>query len=63
MKNNKKIKILDLFAGGQSVKKALKNENIEYKGIDILAPSLNDNIIFDLSQDNIVEKLKKELNG
>ena len=52
------IKILDLFSGTQSVKKALDLMNIEYEyyGIDIYSPE-DDNIILDLSQDNIVEKV------
>ena len=52
------IKILDLFSGTQSVKKALDLMNIEYEyyGIDIYSPE-DDNIILDLSQDNIVNKV------
>ena len=52
------IKILDLFSGTQSVKKALDLMNIEYEyyGIDIYSPE-DDNIILDLSQNNIVEKV------
>lgn len=97
------IKILDLFAGTQSVKKMLtekykieywvcvyKNSTfkngalvwrglpvwkgyretdkeksyqvVEYIGIDIESPE-NENFIFDLSQTNIVEKLKHFLKG
>ena len=52
------FKILDLFSGTQSVKKGLDLLNIEYEyyGIDIYSPE-EENIILDLSQDNIVEKL------
>ena len=75
------IKVLDLFAGTQSVKKALEekygiekwyqsnkndflwigwdyysNQFIEYIGVDIYSPE-GQNLIFDLTQDNIVEKL------
>ena len=55
----KTIKILDLFSGTQSVKKAFPNS--EYIGIDIFQPNNNDNIILDLSQDNIIEKLLEKL--
>ena len=51
------VKILDLFAGTQSVKKALNNYNIDYKGVDIKG----DNIILDLSQNNIIKRLKSKL--
>lgn len=79
------IKVLDLFAGTQSVRKALNemykivywhydngihygyDENqyenppiIEYIGIDIYSPEAQ-NIHLDLTQDNIVEKLKEVL--
>lgn len=54
----KPIKVLDLFAGTQSVRKALELANIpfEYIGIDIYSPE-KENTILDLSQDNIVDKL------
>lgn len=56
------FKVLDLFSGTQSVKKGLKKMNIdfEYYGIDIYSPE-EENIILDLSEENIVEKLKKKL--
>lgn len=56
------LKILDLFAGTQSTRKAIELMTIEYdyKGVDIYSPE-EENIIFDLSQDNIVEKLKEVL--
>jgi len=52
------IKILDLFSGTQSVRKALDDMDIEYEyyGIDIYSPE-RENIILDLSQDDIVNKL------
>ena len=52
------IKVLDLFSGTQSVKKALVLNEIEheYYGIDIYSPE-EENIILDLSQDNIVDKV------
>ena len=52
------IKILDLFSGTQSVRKALDLYNVEYEyyGIDIYSPE-EDNIILDLSQDDIVNKV------
>lgn len=52
------IKILDLFSGTQSVRKALDLHNVEYEyyGIDIYSPE-EDNIILDLSQDDIVDKV------
>lgn len=56
--------------GTQSVRKALEplvcrdpnniGQGLDYKGIDIYSPE-GENIIFDLSQDNIVEKLKEVL--
>lgn len=54
-----KIKILDLFAGTQSVKKALNEYGVEYEyyGIDIIEP----NIILDLSQEDIVNKVVEAL--
>ena len=60
--NKKKIKILDLFSGTQSVYKAIKNLNydFDYKGLDIFSPQ-RENIIFDLSQENIIPKLLKLL--
>lgn len=64
------IKILDLFAGTQSVKKALfpiiqrnswdKAAYLDYKGIDIYSPE-GKNIILDLSQDDIICKLTEKL--
>ena len=53
------LKILDLFAGTQSVKKALDQLNIDYEyyGIDIIEP----NIILDMTQDDIVNKLINHL--
>lgn len=56
------IKVLDLFAGTQSVRKALDEMGIEYeyKGIDIYSPE-GENIILDLTQDNIIEKIKEKL--
>ena len=52
------LKVLDLFSGTQSVKKALDLMNIEYEyyGIDIYSPE-DDNLILDLSQDDIVNKV------
>ena len=52
------IKVLDLFSGTQSVRKALdqKGTSYEYYGIDIYSPE-EKNIILDLSQNNIVEKV------
>jgi hypothetical protein len=54
----KKFKILDLFSGTCSVKKALDTMDIEYEyyGIDIYSPE-EENLILDLSQDDIVDKL------
>lgn len=57
---SEKIKVLDLFAGTQSVRKALKGLNIDYKGIDIYSPE-GENLILSLSQPFIIEKLKKLL--
>ena len=54
------IKVLDLFAGTQSVKNALNEFDIDYKGIDIYSPE-GENIILDLTQDNIVERLLEKL--
>lgn len=80
------IRILDLFAGTQSVRKAItelfkiyswsftdgvwygqrlehigsSKTTVEYIGIDIYSPEFQ-NIHFDLTQDNIVEKLKEVL--
>lgn len=56
------IKVLDLFAGTQSVRKALDEMGVEYeyKGIDIYSPE-KENIILDLTQDDIVNKLKDKL--
>lgn len=52
------MKVLDLFSGTQSVRKALDLMNIEYEyyGIDIYSPE-EENIILDLSQDDIVNKV------
>ena len=57
-----KYKILDLFSGTQSVRKALDQMNIDYEyyGIDIYSPE-EENIILDLSQDDIVEKVVASL--
>ncbi len=85
------IKVLDLFSGTQSVKKALTekfkikkwvinglknkayigfkeldsvgngvNPIVEYIGVDIYSPE-DENLILDLSEDNIVKKIVKEL--
>lgn len=56
------IKVLDLFAGTQSVRKALDELGIEYeyKGIDIYSPE-EENLILDLTQDDIVNKIKEKL--
>lgn len=56
------IKILDLFSGTQSVRKALDLMGVEYEyyGIDIYSPE-EENIILDLSQDNIVDRLLEVL--
>lgn len=56
------IKVLDLFAGTQSVRKALDEMGIEYeyKGVDIYSPEM-ENIILDLAQDNIVDSIKGKL--
>ena len=56
------LKILDLFSGTQSVKKALNELEIDYEyyGIDIYSPE-DENLILDLSQDDIVEKVKNVL--
>ena len=52
------VKILDLFSGTQSVRKALDTMDIEYDyiGIDIYSPE-EQNLILDLSQDDIVAKV------
>ena len=52
------LKVLDLFSGTQSVRKALDEMNIEYEyyGIDIYSPE-EKNVILDLSQDDIVSEL------
>ena len=54
------MKVLDLFSGTQSVRKGLDTMNIDYEyyGIDIYSPE-QENIILDLSQDDIVEKVVK----
>jgi hypothetical protein len=54
----KSYKILDLFSGTCSVKKALDTMGIEYEyyGIDIYSPE-EENLILDLSQDDIVDKV------
>ena len=56
------LKVLDLFSGTQSVRKALDKMDIEYEyyGIDIYSPE-EENIILDLSQDDIVNKLIENL--
>ena len=56
------VKILDLFSGTQSVRKALDLMEIEYEyyGIDIYSPE-EENIILDLSQDDIVDRLLEVL--
>ena len=67
------IKVLDLFAGTQSVKKALEQMSVqfEYIGIDIYSPEWDlqnksgsksyKNEFLDLSRDQIVQKLLKVL--
>ena len=52
------VKILDLFSGTRSVRKALDTMDIEYDyiGIDIYSPE-EQNLILDLSQDDIVAKV------
>lgn len=57
-----KVKILDLFSGTQSVRKALDLLKIDYEyyGIDIYSPE-EENIILDLSQDDIIQKVKAAL--
>lgn len=52
------MKVLDLFSGTQSVRKALDTMNIDYEyyGLDIYSPE-EENIILDLSQDDIVNKV------
>jgi hypothetical protein len=52
------VKILDLFSGTCSVRKALDTMDIEYEyyGIDIYSPE-EENLILDLSQDDIVAKV------
>jgi len=52
------IKVLDLFSGTQSVKKGLDEMNVDYEyyGIDIYSPE-DENVILDLSQDDIVNKV------
>lgn len=52
------LKILDLFAGTQSIKKTFPE--CDYRGVDIYSPE-GENIILDLSQENIVEKLLEKL--
>jgi hypothetical protein len=54
----KLYRYLDLFSGTQSLKKTLDDMGIEYEyyGIDIYSPE-GENIILDLSQDDIVEKV------
>ena len=56
------FKMLDLYGGTQSNKKGLDLLDIEYKyyAIDIYSPE-GENIILDLSQDDIVEKLVEVL--
>jgi hypothetical protein len=60
------FKVLDLFSGTQSVLKGLllkglvRNIDFEYYGIDIYSPE-GENIILDLSQDDIVDKVIKVL--
>jgi hypothetical protein len=52
------VRILDLFSGTQSVRKALDTMDIKYDyiGIDIYSPE-EQNLILDLSQDDIVDKV------
>lgn len=52
------IKVLDLFSGTQSVRKALGDYGCEYEyyGIDIYSPE-EENIILDLSQNDIVNRV------
>jgi hypothetical protein len=54
----KLYRYLDLFSGTQSVRKALDTMDIEYEyyGIDIYSPE-EENLILDLSQDDIVAKV------
>lgn len=52
------LKILDLCAGTQSVKKAYPD--CDYRGVDIYSPE-GENIILDLLQEDIVEKLLEKL--
>lgn len=56
------MKILDLFAGTQSVKKALNKLNIDYEyiGVDIYSPE-DDNVMIDLSCDDVVNILKNKI--
>ena len=53
------LRILDLFAGKQNVRKALFNKygilGYEYYGVDIVGKG---NYILDLSQDDIIKKLE-----
>ena len=52
------MNVLDLFSGTRSVEKALDimEVDFEYYGIDIYSPE-KENIILDLSEDNIVDKV------
>lgn len=54
------IKILDLCAGTQSVKKAFPD--CDYRGVDIYSPE-GENLILDLTEDNVIEKLEELLDG
>ena len=56
------MKVLDLFSGTQSVRKALDLMGIDYEyyGIDIYSPE-EENIILDLSQDDIIYKVREAL--
>lgn len=56
------LKVLSLFAGTQSDRKMFGGNGIpcDYKGVDIYSPE-RENIILDLSQDNIIERLKEKI--
>lgn len=57
-----KIKVLDLFSGTQSVRKAFEKQNIDidYIGVDIYSPE-KENLILDLTSENIIKKLLAKL--
>lgn len=56
-----KFVVFDLFSGTQSVNKAMSETSHEtyYSGFDIYSPEGVENNILDLTQDNIIEKLKE----